>query len=117
MLYPRPFSFPGEGLPLPNPKEYSIFGFVMIKRTRHAIYHINYYFVWCPKFGRQVLQGKVSERLIELLPKLVSSLGGEMLELEDRDVNAAKNILNLALPPPGRGGQASTWTDVRSSVA
>jgi putative transposase len=31
----------------------------------------------------------------------------------DRDVNAARNILKLALNnPPGRGGQDSTWADV-----
>lgn len=35
----------------------------------------------------------------------------------DRDVNAARNILALALPPPGRGGQASTWADPRPCVA
>ena len=27
----------------------------------------------------------------------------------DRDVNAARNILSIALHPPGRGGQAVTW--------
>jgi putative transposase len=27
----------------------------------------------------------------------------------DRDVNAARNILNLATSPPGRGGQGLTW--------
>ena len=35
----------------------------------------------------------------------------------DRDVNAARNILALALLPPGRGGQASTWAEVRPCVA
>ncbi len=35
----------------------------------------------------------------------------------DRDVNAARNILKLALPPLGRSGQAPTWTEVRSCVA
>ena len=53
----------------------------MTKQTRHAVYQINYHFVWCPKYRRQVLQGKISERLIELLPKLVSSLKGKVLEL------------------------------------
>ncbi|MBI2504050.1 MAG: IS200/IS605 family element transposase accessory protein TnpB [Candidatus Latescibacteria bacterium] len=35
----------------------------------------------------------------------------------NRDVNAARNILALALPPPGRGGQALTWADSRPCVA
>lgn len=36
----------------------------------------------------------------------------------DRDVNAARNILNLAWPlPPGRGGQDSTWAEAAPCVS
>jgi len=53
----------------------------MNKQTRHAVYQINYHFVWCPKYRRQVLQGKISDRLVEILPKLITALKGELLEL------------------------------------
>lgn len=53
----------------------------MIKQTRHAKYQINYHFVWCPKYRRAVLTGKISNRLIEILQKLVPELDGEIIEL------------------------------------
>jgi len=51
------------------------------KRTRHAAYQINYHLVWCPKFRRPVLEGKVGKRLVELIPPIVERNGGEVLEL------------------------------------
>lgn len=50
-------------------------------RTRHATYSINYHFVWCPKYRRAVLTGKIGDRLVEMIPQLVQSLGGKTLEL------------------------------------
>jgi len=43
-------------------------------RTRHAVYSINYPFVWCPKFRRPVLTGPVGDQLLQ-------DLGGTTLEL------------------------------------
>lgn len=54
------------------------------KRTRHAAYQINYHLVWCPKFRRPVLAGKVGERLTELIPPIVEENGGEVLNLTVR---------------------------------
>jgi putative transposase len=51
------------------------------KRTRHAVYEINYHLVWCPKFRRPVLEGEVGERLAELIPPIVEENGGEVLDL------------------------------------
>lgn len=51
------------------------------KRTRHAVYNINYHLVWCPKYRRPVLAGDVGVRLSEILPGLVQQVGGEILEL------------------------------------
>jgi putative transposase len=53
----------------------------MTKRTRHAVYNINYHLVWCPKFRRSVLAGNVGVRLAELIPVYVHELGGDVLEL------------------------------------
>jgi putative transposase len=54
---------------------------VAIKRTRHATYHINYHFVWCPKFRRSVLGKDVAKRLEELIREKTAELGGEVIDL------------------------------------
>jgi putative transposase len=51
------------------------------KRTHHAVYQINYHFVWCPKFRRPVLDGEVGKRLAELIPQIVKDNGGEVFSL------------------------------------
>jgi len=48
---------------------------------RHAVYDINYHFVFCPKYRRPVLTGAVSDRLVELLHQLVPFLEGKVIEL------------------------------------
>ena len=60
---------------------YCIIGYVSTKKTRHAVYNINYHFVWCPKFRRAVLTGPVGDQLVQMIPQLVQDLGGEVLEL------------------------------------
>lgn len=54
----------------------------MSKRTRHAVYQINYHFVWCPKYRRPVLTGDVGRRLTELLHELVGKLDGSITAVE-----------------------------------
>ena|SRR5262245_60904208 len=49
--------------------------------TRHATYEIRYHFVFCPKFRRPVLAGAVGERLAELIPPIIETLGGRVLNL------------------------------------
>jgi putative transposase len=51
----------------------------MRTRTRHATYHINYPFVWCPKDRRPALEGTVANRLADLLSELARELEGEAL--------------------------------------
>ena len=51
------------------------------KHTNHAAYQINYHFVFCPKYRRPVLSGDVSDRLIEIIPLVVSKINGEIIEL------------------------------------
>ena len=53
-----------------------------VKSTRGARYHINYHLVWCPKFRRPVLVGKVGDRLQELLPEIATQWGFEILAQE-----------------------------------
>ena len=55
----------------------------MSKQT-HAggVYHINYHFVWCPKYRRSVLTGEISKRLQALIEEKAVELQGMVLALE-----------------------------------
>lgn len=44
-----------------------------------ARYHSNYHLVWCPKFRRPVLVGRVAERLQDLLGEIADQWGFEVL--------------------------------------
>ena len=70
-----------------------------VKRTRHATYQINYHFVWCPKYRRPVLTGKVGDRLAELIPQITKELEGEVVELVIR----ADHVHLFASFPPEWG--------------
>ncbi len=37
------------------------------EKSRHATYNIGYHLIWCPKYRRRVLVGRVEERLKEVL--------------------------------------------------
>jgi putative transposase len=54
---------------------------VNVKRTRHAVYNINYHFVWIPKFRRPVLVDGIPKRLEELIREKTAELDGEVIEL------------------------------------
>jgi putative transposase len=43
---------------------------------------MNYHFVWCPKYRRKLLVGKVETRLRALLQQKVEALGCKVLALE-----------------------------------
>jgi len=69
---------------------------IMKQQTRHAVYQINYHFVWCPKYRRPVLTGDISDRLVQLIPEKVAELGGEVIEL---DVRPDHVHLFVSMPP------------------
>jgi putative transposase len=52
-----------------------------VNKTRHAAYTINYHFVFCPKYRRSVLVGRVGDRLVELIQQIAKDLEGEVIEL------------------------------------
>lgn len=53
-----------------------------VKSTKGARYHINYHLVWCPKFRRPVLVGKVAERMQALLTEIADKWGFEIVAQE-----------------------------------
>ncbi|AHF81393.1 IS200/IS605 family transposase [Thermococcus paralvinellae] len=50
--------------------------------TRHAKHFIAYHFVWIPKYRRDILVGKVAERLKEMLKGYAKEIGCEVISLE-----------------------------------
>ena len=52
-----------------------------IKKTRWAVYNINYHFVWIPKYRKKVLVGKVADRCRKLIEKVAKKNGIEILSL------------------------------------
>jgi putative transposase len=47
-----------------------------------SIHFMNYHFVWCPKYRRKVLVGKVEARLKALLEEKTKSLGCKIIAFE-----------------------------------
>lgn len=37
------------------------------KKSNKSVYNVGYHLIWCPKYRRSVLIGKIKERLMELL--------------------------------------------------
>ena len=46
-----------------------------LKHNTTSVVNINYHIIWCPKYRRKVLVGKVETRLKELLPELAEESG------------------------------------------
>jgi len=50
--------------------------------SQTSIHFIGYHFVWCPKYRRKVLMGKIKERMEELINMKAKELGCEIVTLE-----------------------------------
>ena len=56
-----------------------------MKRLKHnitSVVNIGYHIVWCPKYRRKVLTGKVETRLREILPQIAISMGCNIESME-----------------------------------
>ena len=47
-----------------------------------SVHYVGYHFVWCPKYRRSVLTGKIETRLKELIREKSKGLGCKILALE-----------------------------------
>jgi putative transposase len=52
------------------------------KSNNNIVYSCKYHVVWCPKYRRKVLTGKVEARLKELIQETCLELQSELIELE-----------------------------------
>ena len=46
------------------------------------MYSTKYHVIWCPKYRRRVLGGRVEARLKQLIGQVVIECGGQVIELE-----------------------------------
>ena len=53
-----------------------------LKKTRHSNYKIAYHLVWCTKFRKEVLYGKVEVTLKNILAQICRVYRWELMELE-----------------------------------
>jgi|Wag4MinimDraft_10_1082650.scaffolds.fasta_scaffold01927_1 putative transposase len=54
----------------------------MFSSTRHAKHFLAYHFIWIPKYRKDILTGKVAERLKEMLKEFAKEIGCEIISLE-----------------------------------
>lgn len=59
---------------------------ITYKSNRNIVYSCRYHVVWCPKYRKKILQGKVEYRLKEIVSEICTELEAEILEIEcDKD--------------------------------
>jgi len=51
------------------------------KKTRHATYNINYHLVWCPKYRKPVLVGKLKHLIEDTMRKVCKERNWEIMNL------------------------------------
>jgi len=54
----------------------------ILSRTRHAKHYLAYHFVWIPKYRRDILVGKVAERLKQMLKEYAEEIDCEVIAIE-----------------------------------
>jgi len=51
------------------------------KKTRHAVYNINYHLVWCPKYRKKILVGDVKKLVEKTIKEICLERGWELISL------------------------------------
>ena len=55
---------------------------VKYKANNNIVYSCKYHVVWCPKYRRKVLVGKIETRLKEIIQETCAELSVEVIEIE-----------------------------------
>ena len=53
-----------------------------VKRSNSCIYNINYHIVWCPKYRKEILTGKIKGFLEDQIPTICETKEWDLLELQ-----------------------------------
>lgn len=54
----------------------------MYRSTNKCVYSAKYHVIWCPKYRRRVIGGRVRVRLKEIVNEVVAECGGQVIQLE-----------------------------------
>ena len=52
------------------------------KSNKNVVYSSKYHVVWCPKYRRKVLEGKIAQRCEELIRKIAARHRAEVIAIE-----------------------------------
>lgn len=52
------------------------------RSTNKTVYSANYHIIWCPKYRRRLLTGRVETRLDQIVAQVVDEAGGRVIEVE-----------------------------------
>lgn len=81
-------------------------------RTGHAVYRLNYHFVWIPKYGRKVLTGAVAERAAEIFGEIA-----ERYEFRIDTLSVMEDHVHLFVSAPPRYAPAQVVNIMKSISA
>jgi putative transposase len=56
--------------------------FMRYRSTRKAVFSVKYHVIWCPKYRRRVLGGRVEVRLKQIIGEVVAGFDGRVIEME-----------------------------------
>lgn len=82
------------------------------RRTSHAVYELNYHFVWPPKYRKHIGTPAVKEFLEDLFPKLATAHGFEVVE-----ENVQSDHVHLFIQAPSRFAPAQIVEILKSISA
>ena len=80
--------------------------------SKHLVYKCHYHVIFCPKYRRGILVGKVSDRLKELCNEIATTYDFEIIEME-----TDKNHIHLLISCNPRFGIMSCVTAIKSITA
>jgi len=66
------------------------------RKTRYAIYNINYHIVWIPKYRRAILKGKIKEELLNLFESVAK---GNQIQIIQAEIMPDHVHLFVSAPP------------------
>ena len=66
---------------------------IVVKRSGHGVYTLSYHVVWVTKYRRKILNPGIVEYLRRILPQLVRSMSGVIVEQMGFDRNRVHFVM------------------------
>jgi putative transposase len=87
------------------------------RSTNKTVYSAKYHVIWCPRYRRRVLAGRVEVRLGQIVARVVDEAGGEVIEVEvmpDDGHLVAEVLPTMVLSRLGQSVKGRSWRMLRS---